>query len=138
MPGKVPAGKTSESLQSVVDLAPTFMDFCGLEMPRTMTGRNQKDVWTGKERAARSNVIVENRHQPTKVFHKTYIDSRYKITVYFEKEYGELFDLEEDPGEINNLWNNPEYGKLKTDLLLKYIHADMGIEPIWMPRVASA
>ncbi|MFA6292348.1 MAG: sulfatase/phosphatase domain-containing protein, partial [Victivallales bacterium] len=75
---------------------------------------------------------------PTKVFHKTYIDGRYKITVYFEKEYGEIFDLEKDPGEINNLWDNPRYAKLKAELLLKFVHAEMGMEPIWMPRVAVA
>lgn len=138
MPGKVPAGKSSDSLQSLADLAPSFLDLCGIEVPRTMTGKSQKDVWTGENESARNSVIVENRHQPTKVFHKTYIDNRYKITVYFEKEYGEIFDLEKDPEEINNLWDNPKYAKLKTELLLKYIHADMGIEPIWMPRVAGA
>lgn len=138
MPGKVPAGKSSDSLQSLADLAPSFLDLCGVEVPRTMTGKSQKDVWTGRSESVRDSVIVENRHQPTKVFHKTYIDKRYKITVYFEKEYGEIFDLEKDPSEINNLWDNPKYAKLKTELLLKYIHADMGIEPIWMPRVAGA
>lgn len=138
MPGKVPAGKSSNSLQSLADLAPSFLDLCGIEVPRTMTGKSQKDVWTGKTESVRDSVIVENRHQPTKVFHKTYIDGRYKITVYFEKKYGEIFDLKKDPGEIDNLWDNPKYAKLKTELLLKYIHADMGIEPIWMPRVAGA
>ncbi|MCX6984256.1 MAG: sulfatase-like hydrolase/transferase, partial [Lentisphaerae bacterium] len=110
MPGKVPSEKSSESLQSLVDLAPSFLDICGIEVPRTMTGKSQKNVWTGTAESVRDSVIVENRHQPTKVFHKTYIDGRYKITVYYEKEYGEIFDLEKDPAEINNIWNNPEYG----------------------------
>ncbi len=138
MPGKIPSGKTSKGLQSLVDLAPTFLNLCGIEVPRTMTGKSQRDVWTGKTESVRDSVIVENRHQPTKVFHKTYIDDRYKITVYFEKEYGELFDLKKDPYEKSNLWNNPEYEKLKMNLLLKFIHAGMGMEPIWMPRVSVA
>lgn len=138
MPDKVPAGKTSVSLQSLADLAPSFLDICGIGIPRTMTGKSQKDVWTGKIESVRDGVIVENRHQPTTVFHKTFIDSRYKITVYFGKQYGELFDLQEDPGEINNLWNSSGHEKLKLDLLLKFIHAEMGNEPVWMPRVAQA
>ena len=138
MPGKIPAGKSCGSLQSLADLAPTFLDFCGIDIPRTMTGKSQKDVWTGRTESVRDNVIVENRHQPTTVFHKTYIDKRYKITIYYDKTYGEIFDLERDPGETCNLWDNPEYVKLKQELLLKYIHAEMAKEPLWMPRVAGA
>ncbi len=138
IPGKAPDGKSCGSLQSLVDLAPTFLDFCGIDIPRTMTGKSQKDVWTGKTESVRDNVIVENRHQPTTVFHKTYIDKRYKITIYYDKSYGELFDLESDPGETCNLWDNQEYIKLKQELLMKYIHAEMGKEPLWMPRVAGA
>jgi uncharacterized sulfatase len=138
VPGKVTSGKSCGSLQSLVDLAPTFLDFCGIDIPRTMTGKSQKDVWTGKTESVRENVIVENRHQPTTVFHKTYIDKRYKITIYYGKSYGELFDLESDPGETCNLWDNPEHIKLKQALLMKYIYAEMGKEPLWMPRVAGA
>ncbi|HPN84599.1 MAG TPA: sulfatase-like hydrolase/transferase [Victivallales bacterium] len=138
MPGKVPEGKISKSLQSIADLAPTFLEFCGIEVPRTMTGKSQLDVWTGVKDSARESVIVEDRHQPTTVFHKTYINERYKITVYYGKEYGELFDLESDPGETKNLWDSKEHKNLKSELLLKFIHAEMGNEPIWMPRVAMA
>ena len=138
LPGTVPQNKISSSLQSLVDLAPTFLDACGLEVPRTMTGISQKDVWFGKKEAIRSNVIVENHHQPTTLHQKTYVDRRYKITVYYGRTYGELFDLETDPGEINNLWADPCHKDLKSELLLKYIHAELGKEPIWMPRVSVA
>lgn len=66
------------------------------------------------------------------------MDSRYKITVYYGHSYGELYDLEQDPGEVNNRWNDPDYKDLKLDLLLKYIWAELGKEPIWMPRIAGA
>ncbi len=138
LPGKNKRNQDCDALQSLVDLAPTFLDFCGIEIPRTMSGISQKDVWLGNSGSARKNVIVENRHQPTKIFLRTYIDRRYKLTVYFDQGYGELFDLELDPDEINNLWDSPEHEKLKSGLLLKYIHAELGKEPIWMPRVAVA
>jgi len=83
-------------------------------------------------------VIVENHHQPTTVHLKTYVGERYKITVYYNRDYGELFDLRDDPGEIRNLWNSPEHAKLKTELLLKLLHAELGKEPMWMPRIAVA
>jgi hypothetical protein len=55
--------------------------------------------------------------------------------VYYNQTYGELFDLENDPGEINNLWNDSRYKDIKTKLLLKYIWAELGKEPMWIPRI---
>ena len=103
-----------------------------------MTGLDQLDVWHGNADMARDHAICENHHQPTTIHHKTYVDKRHKITVYYKHDYGELFDLEADPGEIDNLWNNPEAKDLKTELLLKFIHAELGKEPIPMPRLWQA
>src|SRR5205814_5970424 len=103
-PGKVPADKKSNALQSLVDLPETFLSLCGLPIPRSMTGVDQSKVWLGKEKEARDHVVVENRHQPTTIHVKTYVDDRYKITVYHNRSYGEIFDVKKDPGEINNLW----------------------------------
>ncbi|MFC1479238.1 sulfatase [Planctomycetota bacterium] len=137
-PGIVPEGRSVESLVSLVDLPPTFLSFAGLQVPRTMTGIDQKEVWCGNRGEARDYVIVENRHQPTTLNLKTYVDKRYKITVYYNQAYGELFDLEQDPEEIHNLWDSPEHQSLKQELLLKYIHAELGKEPLPMPRIAGA
>ncbi|OGV40053.1 MAG: sulfatase [Lentisphaerae bacterium GWF2_45_14] len=138
MPGTVPSGKKSEALQSLVDLAPTFLAFSEIDIPAEMTGVNQKNAWTGEKDKIRDSLIVENRHQPTTINARTYVDERYKITVYYKRDYGEIFDLLEDPGELNNLWDAPEYSGLKSELLLKFIHAEMGKEPLPMPRVCVA
>ena len=81
MPGRVPSGQRSEALQSLVDLAPSFLSAAGLAIPRTMTGVDQSDVWFGKKEGVRDHVLAENRHEPTTIHVKTYIDERYKITV---------------------------------------------------------
>ncbi len=137
-PGKVPANRQSGSLQSLVDLAPTFLSLAGIPIPRTMSGVNQTDVWFGNKEAIRESVIIENRHEPTTVNLKTYVDDSYKITVYYNRDYGELFDLKNDPDEVKNLWNNKKYARIKSDLLLKFLHAEMGKEPLWMPRISGA
>lgn len=137
-PGHVPAGKTSDAIQSLVDLAPTFLSFCNIPIPRTMTGVDQKKVWEGISGPARDHAICEFRHEEHTIHQKTCVDERYKITVYFNHTYGEIFDLEEDPQELHNLWDNPEYSTLKTNLLLKYIWAELGKEPVPMPRIWHA
>ena len=103
-----------------------------------MTGVDQSQVWLGEIPAAREHVLIENRHQPSTVHVHTYVDSRYKLTVYRDKPYGELFDLLDDPDEFHNLWEAPEAAELKTDLLLRFLHAEMAKEPLLMPRIAVA
>ncbi len=137
-PGRVPADRTSTSLQSLVDYAPTFLSFAGIEIPRSMTGIDQRAVWCGGKEGVRDHVIVENRHQPTTLHVKTYVDERYKITVYYQRDYGEIFDLKGDPGELNNLWTDPAHQGLKAELIRKLLFAEMGKEPLWMPRVSGA
>ena len=137
-PDHVPAGHTSSAIQSLVDLAPTFLSLCGLAIPHSMTGIDQKQVWLGESDQARDHAVCEFRHEATTIHQKTYVDEKYKITVYYNQTYGELFDLENDPGEINNLWNEEEYAELKSTLLLKYIWAELGKEPLYMPRIWHA
>ena len=59
-------------------------------------------------------------------------------TVHFNQQYGELYDLKEDPGEYINLWDDPASQDLKRDLLLDFIHAEMAKAPLPMPRIAGA
>jgi uncharacterized sulfatase len=137
-PGRVPAGRTCDAIQSLVDTAPTLLGAAGLEVPRRMTGLDQSGVWLGREHAVRDWALVENRHQPTTIHLKTYVDRRYKLTVYYNRPYGELFDLQRDPGEVRNLWDDPAYAELKAELVMKLLFAEMSKEPLWMPRIAIA
>jgi len=137
-PGRVPAGAVSRALQSQVDFPQTFLEAAGIKPPGYMQGVSQLDVWCGQAEKARDWAIVENRHEPTLVHLRTYVDERYKITVYRDRPYGEIFDLEEDPGELRNLWDEPGCASLKADLLHRFVNAELVREPTRMPRVATA
>ncbi|MED5015889.1 sulfatase-like hydrolase/transferase [Paenibacillus chibensis] len=137
-PGRTPAGMVSDSIQSLVDLAPTFLRLAGTDVPQAMTGVDQSAVWLNPETSARDHAICEFRHEPTTIHQKTYVGQRYKITVYYNQIYGELFDLEQDPQELHNLWHDEESQSLKMELLMKYIWAELGKESMPMPRVSHA
>lgn len=127
-PGKVPANRRSEALQNLVDLAPTFLAACDLDIPEAMTGVNELPVWYGEAETARQHSVTEFRHQPTTIHMKSYIDERYKLTIYYQQPYGELFDLVEDPDELHNRWDDPRYLDLKHDLMLRLLLAEMDKE----------
>ncbi len=137
-PGRIPAGKSTAALQSLVDLAPTFLAACGLTIPGIMQGTNQFDVWTGQTDKAIDHVIVEHRHQPTRLTIRTYIDDRYKLTVYRGHAWGELFDLREDPHELCNRWDDSAYSRIRCRLLFDLAQAEMKREPTRMSRIAGA
>jgi len=138
-PGHMAAGQRSESIVSLVDLAPSFLGAAGQSVPGVMSGLDQHAAWCGEPGAkVRDHALVENRHQPTKIHLRTYVDARYKITIYYNETYGEIFDLENDPGELTNLWALPEHAALKSELLLKLAHAELGREPMPMPRINGA
>jgi arylsulfatase A-like enzyme len=137
-PGQIPAGRVSAALQSQVDFAPTWLEAAGIPIPGLMQGSSQLEVWRGKQAQVRDHVLVENRHNPTTVHLRTYVEERYKLTVYRAAEYGELFDLQADPDEHQNRWDDPQYQGIKAGLLLRFVQAEMQREPTRMPRIAVA
>jgi arylsulfatase A-like enzyme len=136
-PGKTPTGQVSQAIQNLVDLPQSFLAAAGLEEPAEMAGVNQTETWTGAGEA-RNWSITENRHTFKNVHLRTYVNQRYKITVYRSLDEGELFDLQEDPRELNNLWSDPSAVELKASLLKEFLQATMSCEPAPMPRIAGA
>jgi arylsulfatase A-like enzyme len=136
-PAKVPAGAVNSSLQSLVDLVPTFLDAAGAPIPGAVQGISQWATWQGGA-AVRDWALVENRHQPTKLSLRTLVTERYKITVYRGSDDGELFDLQQDPGEVRNLWADPGCRDVKSAMLLRFVQAEIEREPTRFPRIAGA
>jgi hypothetical protein len=63
--------------------------------------------------------------EPNGSYGTMYRDRRYKLVVYHGHGLGELYDLENDPGEFDNLWDDPEHQTLKCDLLWRSFDASM-------------
>jgi arylsulfatase A-like enzyme len=137
-PGHVKENQTSEALQSLVDLTPTFLAAVLEKIPGVVQGVNQLEVWQGEREKARDHILCENRNNPVTPNLRTYVDERYKLTLYSDSPDGELFDLQEDPFERNNLWYDVKAASLKQELFLKFLQGIMKTEPTRFPRIAMA
>jgi arylsulfatase A-like enzyme len=137
-PDRVEAGSESDALLSLVDMTPSFLSAAGVTADWGMSGVDQTPVWTGAAGSVRDHVVVENRHEPTTIHTRTYIDDRHKLTVHYGRDEGELFDLASDPKEIDNHWADPEWAKTRAKLTQSLLHAELGKEPLAMPRIAGA
>ena len=48
---------------------------------------------------------------------RTFQDRRWRMTLWEGQDFGELYDLDNDPGEIVNLWKAPEHRTVRMDLM---------------------
>ncbi|MEM6459207.1 MAG: sulfatase-like hydrolase/transferase [Planctomycetota bacterium] len=137
---RLPAGRTNDDVQSLVDLAPTFLAAAGHDAtPRAMQGVDQLPAWSGAAETPRDHAIVENHHQAGPEVHlRTLVTPRYKLTVYRGRDWGELFDLDEDPGELRNRFDDAGYRGVRAELMERLVQADLAREPAAAARVSGA
>jgi choline-sulfatase len=125
MPGEIREGATSDALVELVDLAPTLLDAAGVDREPGMQGESLWPMLTGESDLDehRDAVYAECYNAPGAIWDDTrqYVTmvrtDRYKLAKLHGEDTGELYDLEADPTETENLWNDPEYADRKADLL---------------------
>ena len=66
-----------------------------------------------------------------------YRDRTHKLVVYHGHGLGELYDLENDPHEFHDLWNDPQHRELRDELLHASFdsHVLLGTD-VGSPRIA--
>ena len=120
-PGKIRAGEQAETFIELVDLCPTLLEAAGLEIPERVQGKSFYRVLTGEAGNASHRDSVYSEYYNAWTHERSYgtmlRTGKEKIVVYHGDEIGELYDLEEDPGEFNNLWDDPGHKERKLELL---------------------
>jgi arylsulfatase A-like enzyme len=128
-PGRFQSGLRADALVELVDLAPTLLEAAGLDVPRRMQGRSLLEIAAGRAdpSAHRDAVYSEYynawTHRPS---YATVLRSKHeKIVVYHGVDEGELYDLDEDPDEFNNLWHVPARTPMKMRLMKRAFDASV-------------
>jgi arylsulfatase A-like enzyme len=139
-PGQIAAGRVSDALVELTDIAPTLMEFAGLPVPTRMQGQSLRAVLIEPQpptehRAAVRSEFYDAIDQPNHSFGTMYRDRRWKLVVYHDTGLGELYDLEADPYEFDSLWDSPDHQAIKTDLLIKSYDASIRAMDYGPPRV---
>ena len=113
-------GVDRENMIINVDLAPTLLDLAGLEIPANMQGRSFKPLLQGKKVPWRESFYYHYYEYPAVHAvrrHYGIRTRRYKlIHYYYDIDCWELFDLERDPQELVNCYNDPAYQEIKDKL----------------------
>ena len=131
----IPKGK-SDALVYLMDLYPTFCDIAGTKPPEGVEGRNLLPVIQGKETKVR-DVLYTGYGKVQRAVR----DDRWKLIRYPMVNVTQLFDLQADPLELNNLAAKPEQaGKVRemTALLKREMDAYGDKYPLEVANPAPA
>ena len=130
-PGAFRSNVQDDSLVELLDLTATLLDLAGVEQPDYQQGKSLvprlhgEAVGTHRDfvRCEYYDALDPHFTGGTGTFATMHRTRCYKPCVYHGKGVGELFDLEEDPWEHNNLWNDPAHAELKNRLLAQSFDA---------------
>ena len=61
---------------------------------------------------------------------RSFVTGPWRISYWLEDNFGELYNRNDDPDEINNLWDDPTVKKEKADLIEMWMLERMALEDI--------
>lgn len=121
-PGKLPPGHRVSALTEAIDIMPTVLELLGIAPAARVQGRSLMPVISGTS-PGRDAVYAEFAN--TKMIRT----SDWKLVHYVGQPLGELYNLREDPHELNNLYDDPKHQAIKAGMLSRLLD--------WMVRSAD-
>ena len=140
-PRSVTPGTVSGELVANIDIAPTILDYAGIEIPAEMQGFSRRGALEGDPSARRRESVyfrywmhlAHRHHVPAHYGIRT---ARWKLVFYYGLPLDasgavdetspagwELYDLENDPLELGNLYGLPEYAPVVEELRIELTEA---------------
>ena len=116
----VPADKVVADPISTLDLTPTFYDWAGIPVPDGMQGRSLAPLIAGDPNAgrsvARSEWFVHKTRSGVDLDLRAVRTATHKCTFEMLSGAGELYDLKNDPTEMDNLFDDPGHAAVRREL----------------------
>ncbi|NME66809.1 sulfatase family protein [Flammeovirga aprica] len=123
-PKMIEKGSQTDALSMNLDFAPTILDLCGVNVPNEMQGESLLPVLSNKGKIPtdwRTATYYHYYEYPSWHSVKRHYGIRTKdyklIHFYNDVDEWELYDLKNDPNEMQNVAQNPEYSAILAELV---------------------
>ena len=123
-PNKIKPGITNDEMVQNLDFAQTFLEAAGISSPGDMQGESLMPLLTGDEdRWTREEVYYHYYEYPSVHMVKRHygiVNKEFKLVrFYYDVDEWELYDRLNDPNEMNNVYDDPNYSEVVKDLKVK-------------------
>ena len=126
-PKEIKAGTKIDKLVQNLDFAPTFLDYAGIQIPEDMQGESFRKLVSGKTDEFRDFAYYTYYEYPAAHMVKRHYGvatQRYKLMhFYYDVDEWELYDLEKDPNEMKNVYDDPAYEDIREMMQKKLDYA---------------
>lgn len=121
MPGMRNEEKITDEIVEAVDFFPTICELSGIPIPNTAQGISFAGIINNTKDSIRESALTEN------IYRKSLATKKWRYVANIDREKDELYNLEEDPWELNNRIDDTECtdiaNKLSRELLERVIKA---------------
>jgi arylsulfatase A-like enzyme len=144
VPGLTKPNTVSNALVSSIDYPKTILNLLGIKkrhQPPDMQGYDITPILKNPQEKIRDCCYIENDEEvgPLKSRIRHLITEDYKLTVYESLEnFGDIYDMKNDPDELNNLWNYKNFKDKRFKLLKKLLHEILKAQTRNPKRVAGS
>ena len=135
-PDRFQANRRCDGLVELLDLSATLLELAGIDIPEYHQGRSLMPYLRGEldgdsiretTRCEYFDALAPDFTGGDGSFATMYRTERYKLSVYHDKCLGELYDLQRDPWEFDDLWDDPEHVEVKNRLMLESFNAHVNL-----------
>lgn len=120
---------TTDAFAGTLDLPTSFLDRAEVGGFNGMQGKRLPAIARGEEN--HDSMIVEESQRRGYMgfdpnFHaRTLLADNWRLTLYSGANWGELYNLKEDPLEFDNLWHSSAHAGIRSELMERLIHRMM-------------
>lgn len=122
LPGLIEPGSEIDALTQNLDFAPTFLDLAQVKIPEAMQGKSLVPLMKNSVADEDFRNAIYYHYYDFPAFHMVkrhygIRTDRYKLIHFYDDiDEWEMYDLQEDPREMNNIYKDEDYAEIRDQL----------------------
>lgn len=122
-PKSIKAGSVTSAISMNIDFGPTFLDYAGVEVPADMQGQSLRPILDSEGKVPadwREAAYYHFYEYPAEHSVKRHYGIRTAdcklIHFYNDVDQWEMYDMNADPKELNNIYDDPAYASKRAEM----------------------